>query len=468
MLKKTLLTFASISLLVMFWPVQAAEGPVQRLGTGVATAIAATPNGKVVAVGSSIGVWFFTADTLTPLGFWDTGEWVERVNYSADGRYLRANGQFWDVDLQRDVPMVPVETTWLEHQCSPDGRYCAQLSSWSATAIVKDQDTLIDVAVVRTGVVHDVAWSANSRTMYTAGEQVQAWTIPAATLTADQTAFFTGSFWGVNWSPDGQQVATSKWPWEVRSWRAWDVNTGKPAAQPTCPKGGYQILPFDCEGIVLEIWWGEIVIYDNPQASSWHTIDPHTIRLQNASLNVDETRLVTSGADEYAYACPPGTRGRESDGKCHVVVGTTRVWNVDTWQRVAQLPVEFDEVYLIAGDTRLIGRTAKTLEVWNLNGDRPVWVTAVAASRLTVSPTGEYAATSSGTMVSVWRVATSEHVADLTGHTVPSFKGWQRLNMYDHRWPFGVRGITGLAFSPDGTRLAASSEDGTVLIWPVP
>jgi WD40 repeat protein len=99
----------------------------------------------------------------------------------------------------------------------------------------------------------------------------------------------------------------------------------------------------------------------------------------------------------------------------------------------------------------------------NLNVDR--------IAGLAVSPTGEYAATYqtalSRTTVKLWRISTGELVNTFAGHTAPTMEAWRHSPAYDVRWPFGIH-LTGLAFSTDGTKLAASSLDGTVLIWPVP
>jgi hypothetical protein len=79
MLRKITLIVVCAAMLFSAVPVCADTGPVQRLGTGIPTSIAASPDGKTLAVGSSIGVWFLDAATLTPNGFWDTGVWRPAV-----------------------------------------------------------------------------------------------------------------------------------------------------------------------------------------------------------------------------------------------------------------------------------------------------------------------------------------------------------------------------------------------------
>ena len=56
MLRKITLIVACAAMLFSAVPARADTGPVQRLGTGIPTSIAASPYGKMLAVGSSIGM----------------------------------------------------------------------------------------------------------------------------------------------------------------------------------------------------------------------------------------------------------------------------------------------------------------------------------------------------------------------------------------------------------------------------
>lgn len=70
---------------------------------------------------------------------------------------------------------------------------------------------------------------------------------------------------------------------------------------------------------------------------------------------------------------------------------------------------------------------------------------------IAVDVASKYVATfpnfSNSAVVHLWRLDTGQLVATLTSHTSE---------------------ITAVAFSPDGSKLAASSLDGTILIWNVP
>lgn len=461
MFKKVLALVAALNLALAAWPASAGGGPAQRLGTGVPTAIAAAPDGAGLAVGSSIGVWFFAADTLTPVSFWDIGEWVTSVQYSVDGRFVRANGRYYDNWLGQPVTLVPGDTPWLAHDCSPDGRYCA--TQRIAHVIVQDQDTLIHVALLRTDLVHDFAWSPDGRTLYTAGSRVQAWDIPAGTLKQVQVGHFTSPSWKVLWSPDGSQLAFGS--------ALYDVATAQVIGQHVCPGRWPPSDTFNCTGPRLEYYpefWGERVqVYTDAQATTYRWIEPHDLWARAAALNPSGTLLATSGQD---FVRPAGVSLFATCPDCRVV-HTTRVWEVSSFARLGQLPVGFDQLAFAMGDDVVVGITAGRLEAWDWRHARQVWVADLPAGRLEVSPNGEYVATAAyghgNTDIHLWRAATGERVATLTGHTAPSQTAWSRTSAYDVRWPFGIR-LTSLAFSPDSTKLAAGSQDGTVLIWPIP
>ncbi|MCY4552572.1 MAG: hypothetical protein OXC79_02750, partial [Candidatus Poribacteria bacterium] len=49
------------------------EGGIARLaqGRGVTENIASSPDGKYLAVGSCVGVWWYDVSTMTPIALWD-------------------------------------------------------------------------------------------------------------------------------------------------------------------------------------------------------------------------------------------------------------------------------------------------------------------------------------------------------------------------------------------------------------
>ena len=152
----------------------------------------------------------------------------------------------------------------------------------------------------------------------------------------------------------------------------------------------------------------------------------------------------------------------------------TRGWDAQTFQRLGQIPVQFYSVALSPDGQLVVGQTVNGIEVWDWADAEPVgaagefdsslwhgsglnWSHALAVS-LDGQHVAAYANQTSNTAVSLWRVATGERVATLTGPTAPAPLPAGRLrDIHGSLWWRGV-GLRGLA---------ASSLDGTA-VWPVP
>jgi len=64
------------------------EGAVARLGKGSVNEIAFSPDGKILAIASSIGVWLYDVKTFVEIGLLETEEFVRSVAFSPDGSSL--------------------------------------------------------------------------------------------------------------------------------------------------------------------------------------------------------------------------------------------------------------------------------------------------------------------------------------------------------------------------------------------
>ena len=79
------------------------EGAIARLGTGVITDIAFSPDGRYLAVATSLGIELRDSETLELIKFFSghTGD-VNSVAFSSDGKYLASGSEDKTIKLLHD------------------------------------------------------------------------------------------------------------------------------------------------------------------------------------------------------------------------------------------------------------------------------------------------------------------------------------------------------------------------------
>jgi WD40 repeat protein len=108
------------------------------LGKGAWTEIAFSPDGRLLAVASRIGVYLYDAANLTETGFLPTDDFVWSVAFSPDSRLLAAGAgdgavRLWDVARGALVRTLAEHTVSVRSVVfSPDGRLLAS-GSWDGT-----------------------------------------------------------------------------------------------------------------------------------------------------------------------------------------------------------------------------------------------------------------------------------------------------------------------------------------------
>jgi WD40 repeat protein len=475
MFKKTILILLCFVLPFPVSPALAEETiqPIQRLGTGVPTSIAASPDGKTLAVGSSIGVWLLDAATLQPFGFWDTGFWVKSVEYSTDGRYLRANEMALDVTNGKPVNVDVKQIEWLDHLCDVDRGVCIEVGRDSLK--IKDMDTLVVVTLIRAYfAAFDATSSSDGKTIYgVVGGVIKAWDATGR-LKGQLENFYTGFLRKVFWSQDGLSVVSQNvesatcWvncsPYHygvaspdgitVRTPRSvWSVETAQLVRIDDC-----WYSQFSCDWPAMTDWYDRIQFRESISGKVLREFRPHRLNLTAATLSSDRKWLATSGSNNFQYS---------SSSFDDTNISSVRIWDVESLKLIAELPGQFYDLAASPDNGLLIGHTESGLEAWDWRNARQVWqadekLSIPLRSRsssyryryqkqgLSLNPAGELVATyapSTGNTAHLYRLSSGELIATLTGHTAP---------------------ITGVAFSPDGSKVAASSGDGTVLVWAIP
>ncbi len=199
-------------------------------GQGRALAVAYSPTGEILAIGTSIGIYYYDSTTLELIRFVPTETWVRAIAFSPDGRWL-ASGSYdatvrlWNVRDGTLGKELKGHTAWVRGLAfSPDGELLATASDDNTVRIWRVTDGKT-VRVIKDGVegVKAVAFSPDGDLLATGGfdKSIRLWNVGEGSLVRELKGHRD---WirALTFSPDGEYLASGAFDATLRLWRVLD------------------------------------------------------------------------------------------------------------------------------------------------------------------------------------------------------------------------------------------------------
>ena len=234
------------------------EGAKARLGKGFIHDIAYSPNGTLIAVATSIGVWLYDAKTGAEVTlFSGHANAVLSVAFSPDSTTVAGGGglgedysiRLWDISTEKQTAVLSEHTSDDVRSIafSPDGTMLVSGDDDSKIRLW-DLDTgkLKRVISGHTNNVYSVTFSPDSKTIASGSWDytVRLWDSDTGQLKKILSGH-TKEIFSVAFSPDGQLLASGSWDNTIRLWNA---NTGENIKTINEHKGKVKSVAFSPEG----------------------------------------------------------------------------------------------------------------------------------------------------------------------------------------------------------------------------
>ena len=412
------------------------SGAIGRIGRGQINEIVYSPDGQLLAVGSSIGTWLYDAESGKELALLTahTGG-VTSVAFSPDGKTLATVNYvrsilLWDMKTREHKATLLGSVRYIAF--SPDGKTLAGSNGGGIT--FWDVESLEQT--------HRIAARAQRRIVF---------------------------------SPNSTSIASADIDDKLR---VWDTETGMNRLKFT-----------------LDAFADDAIAY-SPDGEALASVGPnHTIQIWDTRTGMNKTTLIGHTQHVHTVVYSPNSKTLASGGRDQ----TVRLWDLNTSENKTTLTGHKSTVDTLAispdGLTLVSGSYDGTIQFWDIETGKHKSTLRHAQHSVhaKLSPDGKTLATERSEEITLWDVKTGQQKAILTGlKKSPIFLSFSKdgtsiigMNTdenllwdtetakqiesstfsYQEKFSYVAPYTNKRTFSPDGTTLASGRKDGNVEFW---
>ena len=409
---------------------------IKVFGKGDLNSIAVSPNGKLLGIGTDIGVYIYDFESLQEHAFLSVPSSVNAINFSSNSEMIATGSsdgvvRIWRVsDLHQISVLVGHKSGITGLDFSPDSQ---QLVTGSFDYTVRlwnvNEGSLLYTLKDHTSTVSSVAYSPDGLTVASGSydNNVLVWNVADGQLLRTLNGH-TSNVYRISYSPDGSLLASGS---ADRTAKIWSTSDGRLLRTLTGHTSTVYGLAFLLTGgkLATGSYDKTVRIWNLEDGSLEQTITGHTDPIRELVYSPDGGKIIT-----------------QVDG------GTVNVWNTDSYSLAKEINTFFGSQYVVVfspdGKVVATGSSDDKIRLWDVSTGSVLDTLeghTNTVSSIAFSPDGENLVSGSWDNTAwIWNVKDKNLVYTLTGHT-------------DY--------VRGVAFSPDGFKVATASDDNTVKIW---